>query len=58
MGFCDVQAKSAIVRIGASVSIIVCVRGGGGGGVRREAVGWGSARGWRWGAGVGGGGLV
>ena len=32
MGFCDVQAKSAIVRIGASVGIMVGVRGGGGGG--------------------------
>ena len=48
VGFCDVQAKSAIVIIGASVSIIVCVRGGGGGGgirgrggaMRCEAVGY------------------
>ena len=46
VGFCDVQAKSALVRIGASVSIMVCVGerggggGGGGGGVRCEAVGY------------------
>ena len=44
MGFCDVQAKSAIVRIGASVSIMLCVGmgvcKGGGGGEGSEAVGY------------------
>ena len=43
MGFCDVQAKSAIVRIGANVSIMVCVRGGGGGRKGGEGGGEGGA---------------